>query len=104
MQGGRVCAFTRPLRTRRYHQLLAQLTEERQIVHKLASVRQDTSEEKRTMKNITIVAILAAMMAFGAVVACGGAAPTPPTAPDPGAAAAGAANSAAASAAPATSK
>lgn len=58
------------------------------------------------MKNITIVAVLAAMMALGALVACGGGTPAP-AAPDPGAAAAGAANSAAAgasSAAPATSK
>jgi len=39
------------------------------------------------MKNIGIVALLAAMMAFGAIVACGGGTPTPAM-PDPAASAA----------------
>ncbi len=52
------------------------------------------------MKNTAIVAVLAAMLAFGALVACGGGTPAPAT-PDPAASAAGAADSAAASAMPA---
>jgi len=40
------------------------------------------------MKNIGIVALLAAMMAFGAIVACGGGTPAPAS-PDTAASAAG---------------
>jgi hypothetical protein len=56
------------------------------------------------MKNTAIVAALAALMAFGAVVACGGGTPAPAT-PDPAASAAATDGAgSAAPAAPATSK
>lgn len=51
------------------------------------------------MKNIGILALLAAMMAFGAVVACGGGTPAPAS-PDQAASAAADPAAAAASAAP----
>ena len=57
------------------------------------------------MKNITLVAVLAALTAFGALVACGGSTPAPAT-PDPAGSAAGMDSTASSAmpAAPATSK